>query len=73
MTDVEGPSLYWDSTYAIALALREYYPSLNPENVGLLELAEMVEKLPGFADEPELATERILADILMVWFEELTN
>ena len=73
MTDIEGPTLYWDSTYAIALALRERYPNFNPENVGLLELAEMVENLPGFSDEPELATERILADILMVWFEELTN
>jgi FeS assembly protein IscX len=73
MTEFEGPHLYWDSTYQIALALQECYPHFKPEDVGILELAQLVEALPGFADDPELATERILADILMVWFEELTS
>jgi len=65
--------LYWDSTYAIALALIEQHPDLDPEDVGLAELAELIENLPGFSDDPELATERILLDIQIVWYEETTN
>ncbi|MCB8943284.1 MAG: Fe-S cluster assembly protein IscX [Ardenticatenaceae bacterium] len=65
--------LYWDSTYAIALALIEQYPHLDPEDVGLQEMAELIENLPGFNDDPALATERILLDIQIVWYEEMTN
>lgn len=67
------PELYWDSTYAISLALMEQYPEQKPEDVGLLELAQMVEKLPGFQDDPGMVTERILLDIQTVWYEEATN
>ena len=65
--------LYWDSTYAIALALIEQHPDLDPEDVGLTEMAELIENLPGFSDDPSLATERILLDIQIVWYEEITN
>lgn len=62
--------LYWDSTYAIAVALMEQYPRLQPEMVGLDELTNMVENLPGFVDDPALATERMLLDIQITWYEE---
>lgn len=65
--------LYWDSTYAIVLALIEKYPDLDPEGVGLAEMAELIENLPGFNDDPGLATERILLDIQIIWYEETTN
>ena len=65
--------LYWDSTYAIALALIQHHPDLDPEDVGLEEMAELIEDLPGFSDDPALATERILLDIQIVWYEETTN
>ena len=65
--------LYWDSTYAIALALIEHHPELDPEDVGLQEMAELIENLPGFNDEPALVTERILLDIQIIWYEEMTN
>lgn len=65
--------LYWDSTYAIALALIEQHPDLDPEDVGLAEMAELIENLSGFSDDPSLATERILLDIQIVWYEEITN
>ena len=68
----EGPALYWDSTYAIALALQARYPALNPVEVGLEEMARLVESLPNFRDDPRLATERILMDIQIVWYEEAT-
>ena len=73
MTDDYLPVLYWDSAYAIALALMEHHPDLDPEEVGLHELASLVEALPGFKDAPELANERILMDIQIVWYEETSN
>jgi FeS assembly protein IscX len=65
--------LYWDSTYAIAVALLEQYPQRNLEQVGLLELAELVMNLPGFRDDPSLVTDQILLDIQTIWYEEATN
>ncbi len=65
--------LYWDSTYAVVVALIEQYPHLQPEMVGLDELAELVEHLPGFVDDPVLATERMLMDIQITWYEEYSN
>ncbi|MBP8000731.1 MAG: Fe-S cluster assembly protein IscX [Chloroflexi bacterium] len=62
--------LYWDSTYAIVVALMARFPHLQPEMVGLDELTDMVENLPGFVDDPALATERMLLDIQITWYEE---
>lgn len=62
--------LYWDSTYAIALALLENYPQSDPENIGLEEMARMIEELPGFEDDPSQVTEQLLLDIQTVWYEE---
>ena len=65
--------LYWDSTYAIAMALIEQHPALSPEDVGLREMVELIENLPSFSDDSALATERILLDIQIIWYEEMTN
>lgn len=65
--------LYWESTFAIVVALLMHYPQKNPEDVGLAELAHLVENLPGFADDPTMVTQRILLDIQTVWYEEATN
>ncbi len=67
------PELYWDATYAIVLALVEHHPHLFPENVGLEELFHLIVRLPGFADDPDLANEQHLLDILGVWFEEVSS
>ncbi|MEM7801535.1 MAG: Fe-S cluster assembly protein IscX [Chloroflexota bacterium] len=62
--------LYWESQYAIALALIERYPNQDPEQTGLHELADLITSLSNFCDDPALATERILKDIQITWFEE---
>ncbi len=72
MTD-QVPELYWESTYALTLALIQHCPNHNPEDVGLYELAALVQSLPGFNDDPALITEQILLDIQAVWYEEATN
>ena len=63
MEEAQEPELFWDSTYAIVVALMAHYPTRNPTDVGLEELANMIESLPGFADDPTMVTERILIDI----------
>jgi FeS assembly protein IscX len=72
MSDIEQ-ELYWDSAYAIALALIDHFPDRNPEDVGLVEMSEMIERLPGFMDDSSLATERMLLDIQISWYEELNS
>ncbi|MCA9984219.1 MAG: Fe-S cluster assembly protein IscX [Anaerolineales bacterium] len=65
--------LFWDATYAIVVSLLEHHPDLDPQFVGLDELAELVEALPGFQDDPAMATERILQDIFIAWYEEASQ
>ncbi|MCA9980787.1 MAG: Fe-S cluster assembly protein IscX [Anaerolineales bacterium] len=65
--------LYWDTTYAVAVALIEHYPDLNPVEIGLVELADLVEALPNFVDDTAVVTERMLTDIQITWYEEITN
>ncbi len=65
--------LYWESTYAVAMALIEIYPNTNPEEVGLSQMTDMILALPGFSDDPSMVTERILLDIQIVWFEEAST
>ena len=55
------------------MALIEQYPDASPEQTGLNEMAVLIEALPGFQDDPALATERILIDIQIVWYEETAN
>jgi FeS assembly protein IscX len=73
MLDENGATLYWDSAYAIALALIDRFPELSPEEVGLNQLADLVESLSDFIDDPALVNERLLLDIQIAWFEEMTN
>ena len=66
------PELFWDSTYAIVVSLMEHFSDRSPIEVGLDELINMVESLPGFQDDSALVTEQFLLDILTVWYEEAT-
>lgn len=71
--DGRFPELYWDSTYAICMALIEQYPERDVVDIGLAELTELIVSLPGFSDDPNLVTERILLDVQNVWYEETYN
>lgn len=62
---------HWDSTYEIALALKERYPDEDLENVSLQMLFEWVIALPEFDDDLELANDEILLAIFQEWYEEL--
>jgi FeS assembly protein IscX len=68
--DPAGNSLYWDNGFEIVLALIEAHGDVNVESVDIEQLRQWIIRLPQFADEPEMANEEILRDILREWYEE---
>ena len=61
--------LTWDDSYAIALALQGCFPDAVLDEVSLEMIYRWTIKLPGFEDDPELANEIVLLDILREWIE----
>lgn len=72
MVDEPNP-LYWDSTYEIVLNLMELYPDADLDALGLQQLYTWVIALPGFADDPALAHDDLLIEILREWYEEQSD
>ncbi len=65
-----SPALYWEAGYEIVLELEDQYPHVDLNRLGLDELYHYIVALPTFADDPLLANEGVLRDILREWFEE---
>jgi FeS assembly protein IscX len=63
--------LYWDDSYAIALALEQQHPGIDLEQVSLDMIYRWTIALSAFQDDRELANEAILAAIYQEWFEEV--
>jgi FeS assembly protein IscX len=63
-------TLNWESTYAIALALKRRYPDVNLEEVTLRQVHEWTLQLSDFEDDPALANDDILYAIYQDWYEE---
>jgi FeS assembly protein IscX len=62
--------LNWDASYAIVCALMDAHPKVDVETVGLDQLFQWVIALPDFADDPTLAHEALLEQLLREWYEE---
>jgi FeS assembly protein IscX len=62
--------LCWDASYEIILALARHYPDVHVEEVGLAQLKAMILALPGFQDDPQIASDDLLKNILREWYEE---
>ena len=69
-TKIMSEALSWDATYAIAIALKRQFPDAKLDNVSLNQIYRWTIGLPEFSDDPAIATERILAEIYQLWFEE---
>lgn len=65
--------LYWEDDYAIALALKNAHPSVNPLDVDLATLHHWVVDLPGFADDQSVAAQYLLENIQREWYEEVAS
>jgi FeS assembly protein IscX len=67
----DTPGLTWDASYEIIQSLMESHPQLDVEQVGIDQLYQLIITLPNFADDPALANEGILNEILREWYEEV--
>ena len=61
--------LHWDDLDAIADALTQAYPDIQPLDLSIPALFRRILSLPGFEDDPETATEEILEKVQMRWHE----
>jgi FeS assembly protein IscX len=64
------PGLTWDHVEAIALALSEKFPDLDPLTVRFTDLRQWIAELEEFADDPKSSNEGRLEAIQMAWYEE---
>lgn len=65
--------LNWESTFAIALALKSRHPQADLANVSLGDIYNWTLALEGFDDDPALVNDEILSAIYQDWFEETLN
>jgi FeS assembly protein IscX len=63
-------SLKWTDSLAIAIALAEKMPDVNPQYVRFTDLHQWICKLDGFKDDPDGSNEKILEAVQMAWIEE---
>lgn len=65
--------LTWEASYEIVLALMNAYPDVHLDEVGTEQLFRWIVTLPNFEDDPALANEAILNEILREWYEEVNT
>ncbi len=62
--------LTWESTYAIALALKAERPGIDMTRVTLGDIQKWILALDDFDDDPALVNDEILSAIFQQWYEE---
>jgi len=66
-------TLTWESTYAIALALKRAHSSIDMGTVTLSNIHEWTLALDDFEDDPALVNDEILSAIYQDWYEEILH
>jgi len=61
----------WTDSQAIAIALADAHPDVDPRRVNFVDLRNLVVGLEGFADDPKRSGEKILEAIQMAWIDEV--
>lgn len=64
------PKLTWDDYEAIAIALMERYPELDPTHIRYTDLHKWITELDEFTDDPMRSNEAKLERIQMAWLDE---
>ena len=64
------PKLRWTDVREIAIALEEAHPDIDNVNLRFTDLHKWVLALPGFEDDPNRSSEKILEAIQMAWIDE---
>jgi FeS assembly protein IscX len=61
----------WIDVQAIAEALYDAHPDIDPKVIRFTDLHAWVMALDGFSDEPNNSNEKILEAIQQLWIEEI--
>ncbi len=61
--------LYWNDFGRMVRALYSAYPDVEPLDLSSAKLFKMILSLPGFADDPDTATEQQLEQLQMAWHD----
>lgn len=61
----------WTDTLDIAIELSETHADVDPRYIRFTDLHAWVMALPGFDDEPNKSSEKILETIQMAWIDEM--
>mgnify|MGYP000862463348 FL=1 len=64
------PKLRWTDVRDIAIELEEAHPDVDNVNLRFTDLRKWVLALPGFDDDPNKSSEKILEAIQMAWIDE---
>ncbi len=62
--------LKWTDTLAIASALDEAHPDVDPRFINFSDLRSWITVLVGFDDDPTHPADRVLENIQVAWIEE---
>jgi FeS assembly protein IscX len=65
------PWMKWTDIFALAEALAEAHPEVDPRSLRFTDLHRWVMALPGFNDDPQRSGEKILEAIQQAWIDEL--
>jgi nitrogen fixation NifU-like protein len=65
--------LHWSDFARMVRALNTAYPDAHPLELSLAQLFKMILQLPGFADNPEAATEEQLEKLQLAWHDVRTG
>lgn len=60
----------WTDVHDIAIELEDAHPDVDILQVRFTDLWAWVQDLPGFDDDPEKSSEKILEAIQMAWLDE---
>lgn len=60
----------WTDTQAIAEALYDTHPDIDPRTIRFTDLMAWVMALDGFSDDPKHCGEKILEAIQLAWMDE---
>ena len=63
----------WTGVREIAIALAERHPDVAPLGVRFTDLHRWVRELPGFDDNPDRSSEKVLEAIQMAWLDEVED
>lgn len=64
------PKLRWTDVRDIAIELEEAHPDADNVNLRFTDLRKWILALPGFEDDPNKSSEKILEAIQMAWIDE---